>query len=150
MGNKFYWEFIAKSKYSLFRGKQDYRNYRGLGYQDDYIRGYELNVMDGLDFYYSKSSIRYELLDKTFNLSSVFPMNAFKKMPLKTYLTANTDLGYVNDPFYYKNNPLSNKTLLGYGVGINFVFYYNIVFSLEYSINDLSQKGLYLHFNIVY
>ncbi len=150
LGHKLYWELIAKSKYSILRNKQDYRNYRGLGYQDDYIRGYELNVIDGLDYYYGKSSVRYELFDKSFNLSRVIPMNAFKKMPLKAYLTANTDIGYTNDPFYFEKNPLSNKFLLGYGVGINFVLYYNAIISLEYSINDLSQKGLYLHFNVVY
>jgi outer membrane protein assembly factor BamA len=150
MGNKIYWEFIAKSKYSILRNLQDYRNYRGLGYQLDYIRGYELYVMDGLDYSYAKSSFRYELFDKIFNVSKILPINAFRKMSLKSYFTANTDIGYVNDPFYSSSNPLNNKMLLGYGVGINFVLYYNVVFGLEYSINDLSQKGLYLHFNVVY
>jgi outer membrane protein assembly factor BamA len=150
LGRKLYWELIGKSRYALLRGKQDYRNYKALGYGDDYIRGFELYVMDGLDFRYVKSSFRFELLDKSFDVSSIFPINAFKKFPLKIYLTANTDLGHVTDPFFSASNNYNNNTLLGYGVGVNFVIYYNVIISTEYSFNNYSEKGLFLHFKTVY
>ena len=43
--------------------------------------------------------------------------------------------------------PHSNEFLYGYGLGIDFVTYYDIVFRVEFSANKFGETGLFLHFN---
>ena len=41
----------------------------------------------------------------------------------------------------------SNEFLYGYGLGLDFVTYYDIVFRVEFSANKFGETGLFLHFN---
>jgi hypothetical protein len=61
------------------------------------------------------------------------------------FMNLHGDIGYVQDKFYSKNNPLSNTWQYGYGVGLDFVTYYDIVVRLEYSINKQLQNGFFIH-----
>ena len=55
------------------------------------------------------------------------------------------DAGYVQDNFFGKGNPLTNSWQYGYGAGIDFVTYYDIVLRLEYSFNKQLQNGFFIH-----
>jgi len=44
------------------------------------------------------------------------------------------------------NNQLENSLLIGYGLGIDFVTYYDLVFRLEYSMNRMNEHGFFIHF----
>lgn len=138
----------AKGRVELLRSKIPYFNNKALGYEEDFIRGYEFYVIDGLDYTYLKSSIRYEILNKTINWKKAMPLETFRKMPLRMYLTINSDLGYANDPYYKNGNPLSNELLWGGGVGLDFVIYVDKIIQVEYSVNRLAEKGLYLHYKL--
>lgn len=140
--------YQIKAKVSLERAQQPYYEYRALGYENDFIRGYELYVMDGLDFAFLKTSLRYEILNRTINWKKAMPLKPFRIMPLKLYVKAHMDWGYVNDPFYEANNSLVNKSQLGAGIGIDIVAFLDKVLQVEYSINRLGEKGLYLHFEL--
>ena len=59
----------------------------------------------------------------------------------KTYL----DAGYVRNNNATIDNTLSNKFLYTGGVGIDVVTSYDFVFRVEYSFNQLGEKGLFLH-----
>ena len=135
----------AKFKTEMLRKKQPYYNSRALGYFDDFIRGYEFYVIDGLDFIYLKKRLRFKFFEKTFDWGNYMRYDAFKKMPVKLFLIWHNELGYVNNPFYKKNNPLSNELLWGTGIGLDVVFYYNKVFNLEWSRNHLGEYGFFLH-----
>jgi hypothetical protein len=107
-----------------------------------------LYVVDGLDFSYFKSSFRYELVNQRVNWGKVMPIKAFKLMPLRIYLALNNDVGYVNDPQFYNDNSLTNNWLWGGGLGLDIIIFYGSAFQIEYSMNQLKEKGLFLHYKL--
>lgn len=134
----------GKAQYGVLRDKQPYWNYQGLGYGRDFIRGYELYVMNGLDFVYGKSSLKVQMLEGLINWKRKMP-KAFREMPWQLYLTLNYDIGHVNDPFYAENNSLVNHTLSGGGPGLALILYHTFAIQAEYSFNELGENGLFLH-----
>lgn len=145
LGSK--WSFFlgAKGRRAFQRNQQPYYTSRALGYFEDFIRGYEFYVIDGLDYAYFKQGIRLNLLDKEINWGRYIRLDAYKKMPLKLFLVWRNETGYVNNPFYRTNNPLSNEWLWGSSIGMDVVLYYNKVFNFEYSRNHLGEHGFFLH-----
>lgn len=139
---------LAKGKIGLQRQKQPYYNSRALGYFEDYLRGYEYYVVDGLDFAYQKSVLRYKLLNRAHNWGRYMALEAFREMPVKLFLTFHNELGYANNPFYQQHNPFSNRLLWGTSLGLDLVLYYDKVFSLELSRNHLNEFGLYLNWDL--
>lgn len=145
LNKKFNLDLVAKVRTELIRKKQDYYNYFGLGFYNDFLHGYEYYVIDGLDFGFFKTSLHYEAFDKTFDFTNILPFKQLKRVPIKLYLTWNTDYGYVNDPYYPANNPLVNRFLYSTGIGVDIVLLYNNVMQIEYSMNHLRERGLFLH-----
>jgi outer membrane protein assembly factor BamA len=139
---------MLKGKTGLFRKKQPYFNSFALGYFDDYIRGYELYVVDGLDYVYHKGALRQKLLDREWNLGRYMRLESFRNMPVKLFLTLHNELGYVNNPFYKTNNPLSNELLWGTGIGLDLVVYYDKVINFEFSRNHRNEYGFFLHWTL--
>lgn len=144
LNRKFYFATGLTGKISLPRS-QPFFYQKALGYNNDYVRGYELDVINGQKFLLSKNSLKFKLFSGIEQIKPV-KLNQFNTVPLAIFLTANLDGGYVVDAFPIPGNAkLSNTFLLGGGLGIDFVTYYDIVFRTEYSINRLGQKGFYLH-----
>ncbi len=141
-------ETIIKGKTAVIRSQQPYNAYQSLGYGQDFLRGYEFYVVDGLDYAYLKSSFRLELLNYMIHLGKHMPIGQFKELPLRMYLSVNSDVAYVNDSQYNEFNPLGNRWLFGGGLGLDFVLYYDKVVQIQYSINHLKEKGLFLHFKL--
>jgi outer membrane protein assembly factor BamA len=141
-------ELIGKGQLGLIRSRQPFYNYLGLGYENDFIRGYELYVINGLDYAYAKTRLRFELLNFIFEWGKIIPIRQFRTMPVKWYLTLNSDFGFVNDPFFNENNSLRNQLLWGGGVGLDIVVFYDKVFQVEYSVNRLGESGFFLHWNL--
>lgn len=147
-GEKWSTEFITKGKTALIREMQPYNNYFALGYLEDYIRGYEFYVIDGLDYIYFKTSLRFQLFDKKVNWGKFMPLKTFRKMPIRIYLSLNNDTGYVNDNQYPELNPLGNIWLWGGGLGLDIILFHDKVLQIEYSMNHLKEKGLFLHYKL--
>ena len=145
-GKKISTELIGAGRYQFTRRLQPYVLRRALGYDDDYLRGYELYVIDGQDYLYGKISLRYELLNRDFNLGRLMFIQQFRRLPVKLYAKFNNDLGYVWDAYETPDNFLANDLLWGYGPALDIVLYYSYVFQIEYSYNHLGEKGIYLHF----
>ncbi|MFT4971771.1 MAG: outer membrane protein assembly factor BamA [Saprospiraceae bacterium] len=141
-------ELIGKGQLGLIRSQQPFYNYLGLGYEIDFIRGYELYVINGLDYAYAKTRLRFELFNFIFDWREMMPIRQFKSMPIKWYLSFNSDFGYVNDPFFSENNSLRNQLLWGGGVGLDIVVFYDKVFQIEYSVNRLGERGVFIHWNL--
>ncbi len=134
----------SKAQYGLIREKQPFWNYQGLGYGRDYVRGYELYVINGIDYIYGKLGVAARLMNVCVNWGKKLP-RAFQEMPLQLYITANYDIGYVNDPYYHDGNPLVNQTITGGGPGVALVLYHTLAVNIEYSFNQLGENGLFLH-----
>ncbi len=141
-------ETVGKVHFFFNRDQQPYYNSRALGLKPDFLSGYELYVVDGMDFSYLKTSLRYQFVDWEwdFKMIKLFQKMRLFPMPLQVYLTINNDVGYVNDPYYADLNPLSNTFLWGGGIGIDIVAYYDKIFQIQYSFNHLLESGIFLHF----
>ena len=141
-------ETIGKVYFFFNRDQQPYHNSRALGLKPDFLSGYEFYVIDGMDYTYLKTSMRYQIVDLEWSFKKIklFEKMRLFPMPLQVYLTLNNDVGYVNDPFYAQFNPLSNTVLWGGGIGIDIVAYYDKIFQIQYSFNHLLESGIFLHF----
>lgn len=138
---------IANGRIGLIRPERlPYNNIRALGWQEDFIRGYEFYLIDGLDYVYFKNSVRYKIIDMNYPLWNWIPFERFRSLPLKVYLAGNFDIGYVNNPFTFEGNDFANTWLRGGGIGLDFVAYYDKVVRLEVSRNHLGEVGAFLHF----
>ncbi|MFH0892892.1 MAG: hypothetical protein V2A54_00525 [Bacteroidota bacterium] len=125
---------------------QPYYLQRGLGYNNQYIRGYEYYVVDGQHYTMFKTNLKYTLIsNRTFHLSFI-PSEKFGRGYYALYLNLFSDGGYVWDNQWNNHNPLSNLFLYSTGIGIDLVTYYDKVFRIEYSLNHMNESGLFLHF----
>ena len=125
---------------------QPYFSQKGLGFED-YARTYEYYVIDGQSFWLSKTAVKYELIGKrNFNLPYI-RMPQFKKSHYSLYLSVFTDLAYVIDNQNSQNNDLSNSLLFGRGCSLDYVTYYDKLLRIEFGINRLGEKGIFLHFS---
>jgi outer membrane protein assembly factor BamA len=140
-------ETIFSGRYTVSKGTIPYFNNQALGYERDFVRGFEYYVVDGKDFAYTKSSLHLQVLKRNFSLKYM-PLKSFQNIPLTVFFSINNDLGYVNEPTYIATNFLNNRLLWGTGIGLNFVAYYSRVFILEWSRNDLGEKGLFFKMKI--
>lgn len=146
LSDKFYFSSGVKGKLST-PGMQAYYNQRGMGYGNDLVRGYGLYVIDGQSYGLLKTALKFELVKPTIVKVNFIPFEKFKTIPYAVYLNAFGDIGYVKDKYSFHNNPLTNSWLLGSGVGLDYVTYYDMVFRMEYTINKFGESGFFLNFN---
>lgn len=137
-------EVRLSGRTSLPRRRPPYYNNQGLGYGGSFVRGYEYYVLDGLDYGLLRTAFHYKAFDFSINFGKFMPLKAFKVLPVKLYLSANNDTGYANDPHYGANNPLTNRLIYGYGLGLDAILYYDKSIRMEWSRNDLGESGFFL------
>lgn len=123
-----------------------YFHQRALGFST-YVRGFEYYVIDGQSYVIAKSAVRYQLLKPRIFTFRWLPMEKFNTFHLAIYAGLFADAGYVEDrtSAVSDNNTLGNSWISGYGAGIDFVTYYDLVFRVEYTFNNLGEGGFYLH-----
>jgi len=142
---RFYIGSSFKAKYST-EGNQPYFIQKALGYID-YVRGYEYYVVDGQSYWLSKTAVKYALIEKTtFDIPYV-KMKQFNKSHYSLYLGVFSDLGYVINNQNREENSINNSILWGNGIALDYVTYYDKLLRIEYSINALGEKGVFLHFS---
>jgi len=152
MHNRWYWASGFTGKLSLEK-EQPYYLQQGLGYGREYVRGYEYYVIDGQHFVLLKNNLKFALLPQRVVKLGFIRTSKFNTIPLAFYLNVFADLGYVYNyqdlnPHYHagNSNTLQNALLAGYGAGIDFTTYYDIVVRMECSFNLWGEAGFYLHF----
>jgi outer membrane protein assembly factor BamA len=140
--------YLASSVKGKLSGQSEapYFNQRGFGFLNDFVRGYEYYVIPGQNFVLNRNTLKFALLPTQVISLPFKSLEKFRTIPYAFYLNANFDMGYVRDKQFGSDNPLGNTLLYGYGVGIDYVTYYNLVFRLEYSFNKLGENGFFLHF----
>lgn len=142
-----YWHYNFSIK-GRITGQSDapFYHQRALGYQNDYVRGYEYYVVNGQNFLLAKTNLKLTLLPQHVYKIPGIASEKFGTIPYAFYINAFCDLAYVEDNVFESTNPLSNQLLPGYGIGLDLVTYYNIVWRIEYSFNKFGEKGIFLHF----
>lgn len=131
-----------------FPPKQAYILNRAIGYNYNVIRGYEFYVVDGNHSAVVKTNLKYAiLLNKTVN---------FGFMPLKNYKRANNtlfavaffDAGYAHNRYALATNTFENKPLYGYGIGAEWIVWYDRTIRLEFANNHINKPGVYISFKM--
>ena len=133
------------SGYISFPANQPYHNYYGLGYSSDFIRGYDLYLIEGSKFLLNKATIKKRIVSFDKKIKN-FPLRQFRHFPLDIYLKTYFDMGYVqNFDNYEKNLRLTDTHLMGTGIGLDMHTLYDMVIRLEYSVNQEKETGFFIH-----
>lgn len=145
LGGKFFFA-SGISGSAFFSKRQPYTLVRGIGYKPDFIRGYEVNVIEGQQTFVHKNSLRYELLNVAFDISDFMPIEEFSIFPFQLYLSANFDQGYVRDANRLPENArLTNRYLSGFGLGLDLIGIYDAVFRFEYSFTNTGPGNFFIN-----
>lgn len=137
--------FIIAESFTIARMMQQ------SNYSDRKLMGYGLMQMNGLEYYVVDGNAA-TLLKAAFHqrLGAYNVVNPFTKKFLPSvkytfWLKAFSHVGYVYSQEKNKANPLANSLLRTAGIGLDVISIYDFVLNMEYSINQLGDKGLYLH-----
>jgi len=144
LGRKFFLSNYTGTLVSSTHGVP-YANFSALGYNREFIRGYEVYLIEGPQYIYNKTSFKKRLYSNVFNLD-VLRWEQFQKIPLSIYLKTYADVGYVwNYPGYTNGKRLTDKLLTGIGFGLDFVSSHDATIRLEYSFNKEGEHGFFFH-----
>jgi len=145
--DRFYYASGLKAKLS----NNDFQPFfikQGLGFGNDYVRGYEYYVVDGISYGVNKNNIKFEIIKPRYTKIFVINNEKFSVIHYALYLNVFADCGYAYDykPMYSLSNTLSNTFLYSYGLGLDVVTYYDKVLRIEYTINKMAKKGFFINF----
>ena len=122
---------------------------QALGYGENVLRGYEYHVIDGQYYTTLNNTIKYNIVPKTiFVVNWLSALPKFNKIHFALYAHAFVDMGAAFHHYPDPSNQLSNQFLYSGGVGLDLVTYYDIVFTLSYSINRQGERGIYFSFKL--
>lgn len=119
---------------------------QGLGYKNDFVRTYELYVVDAMNFALVKNNLKFAILNPVTKYIPFIKNEKFGKIHLALYANLFFDCAYSWKMPVNKTHFLDNKFIYGTGIGLDFVTYYDKVLRLEYGVNDMGETGLFIHF----
>jgi outer membrane protein assembly factor BamA len=122
--------------------KQPFYNKNMFGYGGIFMHGYEYYVVDGDVGVVGRATLQHQI----FSITKTVGQDAKKQMdiPFRFFAKLYGDAGYAYDK-NPGNSVLNNKLLHSWGLGIDMVTAYDLVFKFEYSFNQLGGSGLFLH-----
>lgn len=139
--NHFYSSIQLFSKIKVpFR--QAYINQRALGYGDYYLRGLEYYVIDGVASCMSKITFNKKIVQTKIPLP--VKIKTISCIPLTIFAKTYADAGYVYNKKEFDTR-LNNRLLYTAGLGFDIITLYDMKCSIEFSINQMNEKGLFLH-----
>lgn len=145
LNNGYYFSTQLSGLYSS--ASVPYDNYSALGFLNNLVRGYELDLIEGPINVLTKNSFKKRLFKTAADISKVMPVKQFQRVPLAMYGKVFFDAGYVqNYPNHPTSNMLADKLLYGVGVGLDFVTIHDITWRFEYSYNAEGEFNLFLNF----
>lgn len=125
-----------------------YMNFGVLGLRRQFVRGYELYVIEGPQFGINKTTLKKRIFSRQYHWEDM-PIQQFQHIPIAIYLKTYADIGYVeNYPIYESldiNTRLSNTLLSGVGFGVDVVGSYDMVLRFEYTLNAQGERGFFFH-----
>ena len=131
--------FMGKIKLPF---KQAYINQRALGYGDFYMSGLENYVVDGVAAAVAKYNLYKKLI--SFKIPVPFHIKALPYIPFGFYGKLYGETGFAYNKLELDTR-LNNRLLYSGGFGIDILSLYDLRLSVEYSFNQLGEKGLFLH-----
>lgn len=150
LGKGFYFAGSAQGYLSAPK-RQPYANFLGLGYSRNWLRGYELDVIEGQAFVIQQNTLSKKIFSQEIDLSKILPIDQFNTIPISIYLKGYVDQGYLSNTIpYEQSNRLSNRYLMGYGIGLDIVSFYDFVMRIERSWKINGEPGIYFHLNTAF
>lgn len=144
-------KFFLSNNATIYASTPDdlsYANYGVLGLRRQFVRGYEIYVIEGQHFFMNKTTFKKLIFSSTYHWGDM-PIEQFRHIPVAIYLKTYFDLaGVKNYPDYEQanmNTRLSEKLLTGAGFGVDFVGSYDIVLRFEYTFNAEGERGFFFH-----
>ncbi|MFN6374099.1 MAG: POTRA domain-containing protein [Chitinophagia bacterium] len=145
-----YWELPGKTFFGMAMEShlrvpfdQPFFNTIMLGYNDSYLRGLEYYVVDGVAGGFVRNTIGKEILN--FKVKTGLRSKTHGYVPFRIFMKGYGDAGYVYRKNITSDNRLNNKLLYTGGIGIDVVSFYDVVLRFEYSFNQLTERGLFVH-----
>ena len=135
-------------KYSLIRSRQPDSENSALGFGSNVATGYQLYVVDGLDMVLGKIALRRKLIDTELRFGNWVFLSAYRRMPLQIVLALRNDHAFVNAPYTRERNSFANRYLVGYGLGLDFIVYYDMVAGVQYARNHFGQGQFLINFDL--
>jgi outer membrane protein assembly factor BamA len=120
---------------------QAYINQRAIGFGSLKLRGLELYIIDGVAAFTTNYTFSKKVF--SFRIPIPFKIKAIPYIPFSFFVKTYADMGYSYIPQQY-NTRLNNRFLYTGGIGLDILSLYDLVFKIEYSFNQLGQKGLFL------
>jgi outer membrane protein assembly factor BamA len=125
-----------------------YFNYGVMGYNKIFIKGYEVYVIEGPQFFLNKTTLKKRIFNTTWHIENKL-IPRFNYFPVSIYLKTYADVGYINNYTAYQekslNTNLSNQLLAGTGMGLDLVTAYDFVMRFEYTFTSKNQQGFFFH-----
>lgn len=144
LGGRFYAAGSIRGR-ATWPTRQPYFNLRGLGSSSEMVRGYELYVIDGQRSVIWRNSLRYQLFNTVKQLNWLH-IRQFNTIPIAAYITAFGDAGYVSSTVAEQyQSKLANRLLLGTGLSLDIVTYYNFVMRFSGSVNRQGKAGFFFN-----
>ena len=139
-------ETAIRLRSSLPRSRPPYANNQALGYGGDLVRGYEYYVMDGLDLAVFRTSLQAKVMDHNFYYPKILRryVKRLKYSNVKAWLSLQNDIGYANDPWYAAGNPLTNRPLYAYGIGLDLILFNTRGIQMSWLRTITGQNGFYV------
>jgi outer membrane protein assembly factor BamA len=122
-----------------------YSNYGAMGYKKQFVRGYEIYLIEGVAYALNKTTVKKRIFHRTYQWN-LMPIPQFRHIPLSIFLKMYADLGYVKSyPNYTLSTRLTDKMLSSAGGGIDIVASYDTVIRFEYTFNGEGENGFFFH-----
>jgi hypothetical protein len=148
ISRKWYVAEMVKAEYSAGENAPYYYQLNMTNSGTDFIRGFDLFTLKGDQMYYTRNNIKYELVKPGIReVKEGQKKNQFKALQYAFYLNAFADAGYIVNKFT-DVNPYNNMILLSYGLGIDFVTYYDLVIRFEYAFTSVGTHGFFFGFGM--
>ncbi|MEP7320333.1 MAG: BamA/TamA family outer membrane protein [Saprospiraceae bacterium] len=137
--------FLINAKASIIRNQVPYYNSKALGYGNEYLKGFEYYVVDGIDYLFLKFRESYIFYEDNFKFRPQKKLG-IKSMPLRLGIAAHAGTAYVNNIYYASNNNLANRWIYSSGLSLECLLSNTSLIQLDWSINGFKEAGFYLHF----
>lgn len=146
ISGRFYWASNVTAKMSDTK-KAPYFLSQGFGYKNDYVRAFDLYVVDALNYAIFKNNLKFEILKPVAKHLPFIKNERFGKIHLAFYANLFFDFAYTWDVVIPEgfSTKIANQWIYGTGIGIDFVTYYDKVLRLEYGVNGLGEFGFFVH-----
>lgn len=145
ISKRWFWAFTVTGKYAS-DDMEPYFLQQGLGFGNEFVRSFELFVVDGQSFGLVKSNLKFALVEPRKSQLPFIKLDKFGKIHYAAYLNLLFDAGYVINTVASVSNDYQNRLIYGTGLGLDLVTYYDLVWRFEYSVNQFGKSGFFIHF----